>query len=276
MWFLIKMLFPKLWFGFDGDPGDGGGDPNGQPSGDDPGNGGDPSGGGQAPTEIVIGENKVKLDDLRSNPALKNYFDAYDNRERWQSENTRRAQQLKSIERDAREFQRLKSDPRFQQAFNPQQQPANRYDAIKQNFIQKASQQFGGQFDPNFMGMLFDSMSELSGARAEEVVQPFQNQYLSSWEKQFIKEHPLVKTDTQEYEELSYLIGRGADPEKAYKAVYSEQILNAEIESRFKKRDEENALKLKRSRQPIGTSGKKSEAKGDDAFEEVWSDLSER
>ena len=159
---------------------------------------------------------------------------------------------------------------------NPQSQPANRYDAIKQSFIAKASQQFGGQFDPNFMGLLFDSMQELSGARAEEVVQPFQNQYLGNWEKQFLREHPLIKAGDERYQELGERIKQGYDPEDAYNIVYREEIMNAEFDNRMKKRDEENKLKLQRSRAPIGTSGKKSQAKGADVFEEVWNEHADR
>ena len=254
------------------------GDLDGQRSGDGDGNGqgNDGGNGSGSPTEIVIGEHKVALDELRKNPALKNYFDAYDNREKWQSANTKRAEQLKQVERDALQFQRMKTDPRFQQLLNPQAQPGNRYDQIKQSFISKASQQFGGQFDPNFMGMLFDSMQELSGARAEEVVQPFQNQYLSNWEKNFLREHPLVKPGSEKYQELSDRIKAGYDPEDAYQVVFREELLNSEIESRIKKRDEENKLKLQRSRQPIGTSGKNSKAKGSEVFDEVWNELGDR
>ena len=272
MWFLIKMLFPKLWFGIDGDPESGGGDPNGQHYAGDGGNADDGTGGDQAPTEIVIGEHKTTLDELRKIEALKPFFDSHDNREKWQSENTRRAQQIKQIERDAQQFQKIRQDPQFQHFLNSQSQPTNRYEAVKQGFIQKASQRWGGQFDPEFIGSMFDTFSEISDLKAQEVVAPFQNQYMSNWEKQFLREHPLAKPKEDGYQEMIERIRNGYDPEDAYQLVYRNQILDSEFEDRLKKRDAENARKLKSSRQAGGTSGKKTVLRGDDAFEAAWSE----
>lgn len=269
MFQLLKLMFPKFWFGLEGDPDPSGGDP--QPGNDpDPDDGNDPDP-APAPTEIVIGETKVSIDQLKSHPELKNYFEAYENRERWQAENTRKSQEIKQYLRDAQEYRRLKSDPRFQQLNQPAQ-PANRLDAVKQRFLETARQRFGDAVNSDFVSMLFDAASEVSRYNAQEAIAPFQNHYLGAWEKQFVKDHPLVKPGSEKYEQLRDLCGSGLDPEQAYKNVYFDEILNAELEDRIKKRDLENTKKLKQSRNAGGTTGKKSTLKGDDVFEDVWAE----
>jgi len=61
-------------------------------------------------------------------------FDAYDNREKWQAENTKKAQEIAELRRDADSYRRLQSQP--------QSPPTNAYEASKQKYMQNMSKRF--------------------------------------------------------------------------------------------------------------------------------------
>ena len=265
---LLEMLFPKLMFCIDGDPNTGG-DPNGQPAGADAGNGDDATGDPAAttPTDFVeFQSTKISKADFeaKAKELYKDAFDAHANREKWQAENTRKAQEIKQIQRDAEAFRRLQSDPRYQQAFGPQQPTSQ-----KQGYVQRMAQKYP-DVDPHFFEDQFDSFSEIAGLRAKEAISPFAERNAQEWEKNFLASHPIIKPGTEKYSELAELLeaNPGIDPEKAYKMVYQDELINQQLEDRIKARDEEAKRKLK-MKSPTSTPGQRPKSE-DEAFESAW------
>ena len=258
---LLEMLFPKLMFWIDGDPNAGGGDPNGQPdpeAGNDLDLAGEPA--TTTPTDFVeVKGVKIPASEFEAlaKEKYKDRFDAYENREKWQAENTRRSQEIKQIQRDAEEFRRLKSDPRFQQTFNPQNQQVSDIQALAQQFP---------DVDPRF----FDAIAKIIDQRTQKAVSPIAERNAQEWEKQFLATHPIIKPGTEKYGELAELLqaNPGIDPEKAYKMVYQDELLNQQLEDRIKARDEEAKRKLK-MKSPTSSTGQRPKSE-DEAFESAW------
>lgn len=249
------------------DPNVGGSDPQGNAPSNDPGNVNQEA---ATATDLEINGVKLSLDALKGHEKLKDVFDAYENRQKWQAKLTQESQKVKQLQRDALEFQRLKSDPRFAQ-FMQGGQPQNRIDQIRQQFIQKATSQWGNNVDPNFINFMGDYIAEISGHRAKEAIEPFQNQYFSEWESNFLNSHPLIQPGTEKFEELKNYLASGVNPEKAYKAVYQEEIMQKEIEDRIKKRDDENRKKLNNSRRVNGTVQQTMKPKSfGESFDRAW------
>lgn len=275
----IKLFFPRLWFGLDDLDGAGGDPDMGNDTGADDGN--DPSGADGTDAngdEIVIGENRVRLDDLRGNEQLKQYFDAYDNREQWQKANTEKAQEIAQIKRQADSYQRLMADPRFQQFMQggQQQQSSNPKDQILQTFKQK----WGNQVDPTFLGELIDAVGQVYAPMIDERINPIRQFIGSNWERDFLSSHPELKKGSDEYYQINDLINKGTDPELAYESVMGwanpnrrQGLLQKEIESAIKKRDEENRRKLKQNRTSGGAKGSKVSNNPDEIFEDAWAEF---
>lgn len=218
--------------------------------------------------EVEINGVKISMDSLRGHEKFKDVFDAYENRQSWQKKLTQESQKLRQFERDAQEYQRLKSDPRFQQVLNPQQ--TNKLEQIKQGFVSK----WGNQINPDFLNMLVDSMAELSSHKAREIVDPLAQQFGSNWERDFLKAHPLLQRGSEEYFQVKQRVENGYDPEDAYELVFKDKIMQEKIDRAIKARDEANSRKLKQSRNVAGTSGKKSgKLTADEIYEEVWQEL---
>lgn len=230
------------------------------------GQNGNGSDGGQSttPTEVEL-EGGVKVSretlDKWARDAYKDRFDAFDNREKWTAENTRKAQEIAQIKREAIEYRRLMQDPRFRQ----QTQPQN----VSDQFVHDLQQQFP-DVDPRFLKAMGGWMEKFAGQTVEKAIQPLTVQQGEAFERQFLAAHPDVVRGSQQYQEIADLIGRGVDAEQAYKLVCMDRVL----ESAIKKRDLENAERLKKSRQRGGISGqKKPAASFDEAFEDVWSEV---
>jgi len=249
-------------------------DLNGQQNGGDAGNDkGNGNANDSSPTEIEVKGVKIPYSEFEAlaKEKFKDRFDAFDNREKWQKANTQRAEQIKQLERDARRFQQLQTDPRFSQFMQGGNQPQSKFDQIRQQFIQKATSQWGDRIDPNFLNFMGDYIAEVSGHRAQEVISPFQNQYFSEWEQNFLASHPLAEPGTDKFEELKSLISAGAKPEKAYKAVYQEELMEKEFQDRIKKRDDENRKKINNSRRSNGTvQNTRKPQSFDESFEQSW------
>lgn len=244
-------------------------DPQGQPQPAPDGNEAGASDQQATPTEIVIGEHKTTLEDLRKIEALKPIFDDHDNRAKWQAENTRRAQEIAEIRREAEMFRKLKSDPRFREQFEGRQQaPTNPIDAKKQAYVQAKMKAFP-DVDPRFFESNFDDMMELAGQRAQETVTPILQQQSEDWERRFLSDHPLIEKGSDKYYQVADLIGKGYDPEHAYNIVYSDELRAKSVDEEIKKRDSEAKKKIINSRSTNAQSGSKP-ASSDEAFEKAW------
>src|SRR3990167_2182985 len=182
MFQIFKMLFPKLWFCLDGDPNAGSGAPKGQPApgeGNPAGSNGEPP--AASPTDDFVDFEGVKVPASSfENAAKERYKDAFEaqtNRDKWQAENTRRAQEIKALERDAEAFRRQQAEQK--------PQPKNTFEAKKSKTFPEV--------DPRFFESQFDDIWEMSGMRAQEIPQPEREARASDWEKQFLESHALLK-----------------------------------------------------------------------------------
>lgn len=198
----------------------------------------------------------------------KDRFEAFDNREKWQKENTQRAQELAEDRRVAEQFRRLSADPRFQEYMNQGTRPRNDFEAQRQAYVQKKQQAFP-DVDPRFFASQFEDIWEMSGVRAQSQVTPILQQQSEQWEVNFLKEHPLVENKSEAYYQLAEMIGKGYDPEHAYQIVYRDQLLNKNVEDRLKARDEEAKKKLQQKPISSESNGQKR-ATSDEAFEKAW------
>ena len=244
---LMKLLFPKLWFGLD-DLNPGGGAPEGQPPADDgnaPAPAGDPP--APSPTDFVEFEGVRIPADAFEKTARERYKDAFDaqtNRDKWSAENTRRAQEIKQLERDAEAYRAMKSQPQNQT------QPKNEYEAMKEQYIREKSE-FYPDADPqklqSFLGKEFDWNAKLAGFKAQETVQPIHQRQAAEFEEKFLQAHPKVQKGSEQYQEIAQLIGSGVDAEKAYQFVFQDDLLKEKTETALKARDEERLKKLKAS-----------------------------
>ena len=256
MKYFLKMLFPKLWFGLD-DQNLGGGVPEGQPPADD-GNAPAPAGdepSAPSPTDFVeFQSTKISKSDFeaKARELYKDEFEARANRDKWQAENTRKAQELKQLERDAEAFRALKADQN-------RPQPKNEYEAMKEEYIREKSE-FYPDADPNklrsFLAKEFDWNAKLAGYKANETVQPLHQRQAEEFESKFLAEHPKVQRGSQQYQEIAQLVGQGVNAEKAYQIVFQDDILKEKTEAALKARDEERLKKLK-ANQPNSQQGDK-------------------
>src|SRR3990167_767268 len=240
--FQIFKLFPKLYFGIDDLNGSGGepaGQPDPQPTGNDPAPNPEPA--AASPTDdLEFGSVKIPKSEFekKAREIYKEEFDSRANRDKWSAENTKRAQEIKSIERDAEAFRRLQADQR--------PQPTNTVEAKRQAYIEKKSKEFP-EVDPRFFQSQYDDMMEIAGVKTRESMTPILEKQSQEWEQAFLKEHPLVKPGTEGYQKLVELLGRGYEPEDAYQIVFKKELMEKEFEDRSKAADAERLRKLKGS-----------------------------
>lgn len=194
----------------------------------------------------------------------KDHFDAYENKSKWQAENTRRAQELKAVERDAEAYRRLLSERQYQ----PQQQPQNPQEAQKRSYVEKKKQQFP-DVDPRFFESQYEDLYEMSGIRAKETISPILEEQAKDWEKNFVKEHPLIQTGDENYYKLVDLIKKGYDPEHGYSIVYAKELGEQAYSERTKARDAENKRKLQQT-QKTSTGSVTQKPTEDESFEKAW------
>ena len=250
--FQIWKLFGKLYFGLD-DPNGGGGEPSGQPP--EP-NGNAPEPNAEpvptSPTDFVELEGvKVPQSTFEkiARERFKGAFDAEANRDKWQAENTREAQRLKQLERDAEAYRALRADHRNQP------QPRNEFEALREEFIKEQSE-FYPDADPqklrSFLSKQFDWNARLSGHKANEALDPFRQQQANDFEQKFLAAHPDVKPGTQEYQEIAETMERGFNAEEAYDRVMGwgnperrKSLIQKENETAIKAKDDERLKKLK-------------------------------
>lgn len=183
----------------------------------------------------------------------KDAFEAKENREKWQTENTRKAQENAEKLRKAELYDRMIAEGRFNQS-----QPSNPYEAKKKQYIERKSKQFP-DVDPRFFESQFEDIQELAEMKGRELVQPIYAESGEKFEKDFLAAHPKVVKGSQEYNEIAKLMGAGVDPERAYQTVFHDSILEERLkeqtEKAIKARDEEAKRKLKQSRTTSGANG---------------------
>src|SRR3990167_9521820 len=236
MFQIFKMLFPKLWFCLDGDPNAGSGAPEGQPApgeGNPTGSSGEPP--AASPTDDFVDFEGVKVPassfEKAAKERYKDAFEAQTNRDKWQAENTRKAQEIKALERDAEAFRRQQAEQK--------PQPKNTFEAKKQEYVAKKSKAFP-EVDQRFWEENFQDIWEASGARAQEITQPEREARAADWEKQFLESHPLVKLGSEQYNKMVEYVtspelgGRGYDPEDAYGIVFKKELMEQEFSARQK------------------------------------------
>ena len=130
----LNMFFGKPYFSLVDDSSQPGSDPSGQPP-VEPSNPPELSEPEPAspPTEFVDFKGvKIPAGDFESlaREKYKDRFDAFDNREKWQAENTRKAQETAQDRRDAESYRRL-----MESRSTPQ--PQNEYEALKKQYIEE-------------------------------------------------------------------------------------------------------------------------------------------
>ena len=251
--FLLKLLFPKLWFGLD-DLNPGGGDPSGQPDpepGNDPAPTGDPA--APSPTDFVEFEGVRIPAEAFEKTARERYPDAFDaqqNRDKWSAENTRKAQENKQLERDAEAYRAMKSQPQNQT------QPKNEYEAMREQYIREKSE-FYPDADPqklqSFLGKEFDWNAKLAGFKANESLIPIRQQQALEYEHKFLAAHPDIQIGSKEYHEIANLMrDEGLSAEHAYEKVAGwanperrKSLIQKEVEAAIKAKDDERLKKLK-------------------------------
>lgn len=263
-------LFGKHYFSFDDDLNGGNGDPgNGQPGTDGGSNGGDDGNdGGTNPTEIEVNGVKIpvaQFDEL-ARSRYKDQFSAYDNREKWQAENTRKAQEYSEYKRRAEAYERLLAqDPRFSQ------QSQNPVERTKLKALQNLKSRWGNDVNPEFISDLYDQFSEAMGIVADERLNPIRQWIGNNWEKDFLRQHPEVQRESPEYQRMVRMVESGADPEDAFEVSFKEMVLQKRIDEAIKKRDEDARRKLQQSRQTGGKGAKSTE--GMSRSDKIWAAL---
>lgn len=265
--FLLKMLFPKLYFGLDDLP-EGTGAPSGQPDPKQEGNDPDPNPepAPEPPTDFIDFKGvKISASDFENvaKERFKDRFEAFDNREKWQAENTRKAQENAQAMRDAEAYRRLMAERE-----NTQDAPTDpQFEAQKAQYIAKKMKLF-----PNVAPEFFESQFEdLYEARqsAREVVDPILRQQGETFESKFLTDHPKVVKGSPQYQEIAQLIGSGVNPEKAYQIVFHDDILKEKTDAAIKQRDEEAKRKLQQARTQ-STPAQTGKLKGREVFESAW------
>jgi hypothetical protein len=270
---LMKWLFGRTHFSLTGDPlNGGGGASDDQPATDDTGNDdlGDGGSTDTTPTEeIAFKGAKVSKSELENwaKETYKDRFEAFENREKWQAENTRKAQENAEKLRKAELYDRLMAEERYGQ----RQRPTNPYEAKKKEYVEKKTKHFP-DVDPRFFESQFDDIQELAEMKGRELVQPIYEQSGDRFEREFLAAHPKVIKGSEEYQKIARLMGAGVEPEEAYQTVFYKDLmaeqLKAETEKAIKARDEEAKRKLKQTRQSSSQTGTKPKSKN---FEEhAW------
>lgn len=174
----------------------------------------------------------------------KDAFDALDNKSKWQAENTRKAQEISDIKRKADAYELLAADPRLS---------SRQQDDLKTEFVSDIQQQFP-DVDPRFLTAMGGWIEKFAGTKASEAVNPIVERQGQAFEREYLSKHPDVVKGSQEYFQISNLIGSGIDAEKAYEITFHDKITKERIETAVKARDEEAKRKLKQ-RSPSSSNG---------------------
>ena len=185
--------------------------------------------------KVRIGDVEIALDDLRKSEQLRDYFDAYDNRKKWQAENTQRSQELSESRRKVEILDRLMTDPRFQKVLNPESAEDDPVSEIRSQFP---------DVDPRFLNVLGKWFDRVAQKHSMQSVTPLLERQGDEFERNFLKTHPDVQPGTQEYRKIASMIRAGAEAEDAYNVVFPSKMVDAAI----KQRDEETKRKLRESR----------------------------
>jgi len=210
--------------------------------------------------KIALGDYETTLDDLRKNEALKDVFDAYDNKSKWQKSYTQRDQELADFKRKGELYDRLVADPRFTQAFS---QPQTQQQA---DDLAELRSRWGNQFNEQFVKDLLSVVEKRVTPKIDERISPFTKMYSEGVEKQFLNEHPLVQVGTPKYYQLADAVQQKGIPlEVAYKEIYHEDILRDAEDRAVKKYRADAEAKLKQMRGdgvPGGWKPKSKDASG--------------
>ena len=267
----LEWLFGKTFFSLDGDPLGGGGASLDQPEPEDKGNdnGGNGDEPADSPTEYVEFEG-VKVPaaafEKTAKERYKDAFEAKENREKWQAENTRKAQENAEKLRKAELYDQMMSDRRFQKP-----EPTNPYESKRKEYVEKKMRIFP-DVDPRFFESQFDDIQELAEMKGRELVEPIQAEAGERFEREFLAAHPDVTRGSKEYQEIAQLMARGLDAEKAYRVVFQDSILEKQLKERTEKaikdREADALRKLKQSRQSSGANGVQPKSKNLD--ERAW------
>ena len=269
---MFKVLgFPKMFFSFGDQDGDGGG----QGSGNDDGDAGNDDGGakgddGQAADFIDIGEVKVPKEALEkyAKETYKDRFDAFDNMEKWQAKFTQEAQLNSQFRRKAADYDRLV-------ASQSQGQPTNE----KDQYVSQMTQRYP-DLSRQFLEDQFQWMQKLSGQQAQQSLKPFMTQWGAQQEQDFMNRHKDVIPGSPEAMQIADMIDQGYKPDIAYNEIMGwanpekrKVLIEKENQEAIKRRDEENRLKLKRQRTGGTGSGKKKDPESfDETFEDVYAE----
>lgn len=264
----MKWFFPKMFFGIDGDLNLGGGDSQEQPPAEE-GNAAAPEAESAetSPTDFIEFEGVKVPSDVFEKHAREKYKDAFEakeNRDKWQAENTRKAQENAALAREAEEYRRFKQDPRYQELMQPKQ-PANSYESKKQQYVASKVKQFP-EVDPRFFESNFDDLNEMTQRGTQEALAPFQKQQAETWEAEYLAKHPLIQKGSEQYQKIAQMVGKGYDPEDAYNIVFRNVLMEQEFNEREKRKNEENKKKLQATGTTSGRNSSKP-ASDDDAFE---------
>lgn len=260
---MFSMLFPKLFTSIDGDPGAGGGDPAGQP---DPTDQGTPATGGEdseatPPTEFIdVKGVKIPASEFEqlAKEKYKDRFDAYDNREKWQAENTRKAQELAEYRREVEESRRLMAQLRAGKQEDPVQK-------MKREYVEDMKRQFP-DIDDRFLEAQFNWQMKLAESRAKDSLDPFLERQGQEYERKFLADHPKLQKGSREYHEILEMTQSGVDPERAYQIVFFDDIVKEKQEAAIKQREDESLRKLKENK----TSSSQATLPKAKSFDEVF------
>lgn len=193
----------------------------------------------------------------------KDQFDAFDNKSKWQAENTQKSQEIAELKRKAEYADRLMADPRFK--------PTDPYSSAKDQAKQKILSKFK-DVSPDFLDAIFEAQAEIAGLKSQEAINPINQQQGERFEKEFLASHKDVTPGSKEYYKIAEYIGKGIDSEDAYGLVFKDTLVQARIDAAIKTRDEDAKRKLKQSK-TTPASGKTSTPKTfDEAFEKRWAE----
>jgi len=246
MW--LWKLIPKLYFSFgEGDPTPGGDptltEPEPEPSPTEP----EPT---SEPTETESKEYEVKVDGEVLKVPLEELLAGYSRETDYRRKTQALSEKEKEWARTLEAYESLRADPRLQQ---PERQPQNEREALKQEYVSQMQKQFP-DIDPRFLESQFEWNERLAGFRAQEAVSPLLMRQGEQFEREYLKAHPDVVKGSPEYKKIGALIGARVDPEEAYEMVMwgsketRKSLMDKEFQDRLKAKEADDKRKLQQSR----------------------------
>lgn len=170
----------------------------------------------------------------------KDAFDAQSNRDKWQAENTRKAQE---VAEKLREAERIIAENEYKRNAPNDQDP---YQLMQREYIENAKKMFP-DIDERFLQLNFATQMQLANKIASESVRPLQQRTIQEEARQFFARHPDVVYGSPEARKIAEKINQGYDPEDAYELVFKDSRIKSEVEKAIKARDDEAKRKLKQS-----------------------------